>query len=353
MKTFSADYLRQVGIDLFTGVGAPLNEATVVAEELVDASLMGLESHGVTRYIWYVEEALAGHIKLGAPVQIVKQTASTAVVDGGFNFGPVVARFMVDVICDKAKQSDIACVLSQNCHHIARIGSYVQKIALHDLFGFITVNSPRAGHFVVPWGGREGRLATNPMAYAVPTSGRPVVMDMSTSMIAEGKIRVLMYEGKQIPAGRILDANGNPTTDPKAFYGPPRGTILPLGSELGYKGFGLGLLVEILSGTLAGLQTRADYPHINGVCMIAINPEAFCGIARFKELMDDLIDYMTTTPPAPGSDGVVMPGDLDFRAYDKRSVEGIPLSDETWRRITEAAQRAGVTLRDEQEIHPR
>ena len=110
------------------------------------------------------------------------------------------------------------------------------------------------GHFVVPWGGREGRLATNPLAFGAPTDGAPVVLDMSTSMISEGKIRVLLHAGQQVPQGRIQDADGNPTTEPARFYGPPRGTILPLGGEgelnSGYKGYGLALLVDILSAVL-------------------------------------------------------------------------------------------------------
>jgi uncharacterized oxidoreductase len=163
-------------------------------------------------------------------------------------------------------------------------------------------------------------------------------------MIAEGKIRVLMYEGKPLPPGSIQDAEGNPTTDPKAFYGPPRGTIRPFGSELGYKGFGLGLLVEILSGILAGMASTVDHPYINGLCLIAIDPAAFCGVARFKELMDDLSAYIATTPPAPGHREVIMPGTLDFRMREKRLAEGIPLADETWRLIVETAARVGVTL---------
>jgi uncharacterized oxidoreductase len=315
-----------------------------MVDDLVEASLMGLESHGVMRYVQYTEQVLNGKIKPGAPVRIVRETPSTAIVDCGFNFGQVSGRRMVDIVCEKARQTHVACAVSQNSNHVGRLGAYVQKVAERDLFGFATANSSKHGHFVVPWGGREGRLATNPLAYAAPTNGRPVILDMSTSMIAEGKIRVLMYEGKPLPPGSIQDAEGNPTTDPKAFYGPPRGTIRPFGSELGYKGFGLGLLVEILSGILAGMASTVDHPYINGLCLIAIDPAAFCGVARFKELMDDLSAYIATTPPAPGHREVIMPGTLDFRMREKRLAEGIPLADETWRLIVETAARVGVTL---------
>ena len=346
MKVFSANYLREVGIQLFKACGAPVDEATILVDNLVQASLMGLESHGVTRYIHYTEHVLIGKIKPGAPIRVIKETPTTAIVDIGFNFGPVGASRMVEIVCQKATAANIACVVSQNCHHVSRLGTYVQKIAERDLIGLAWANSSKHGHFVVPFGGREGRLATNPIAYGVPQkTGRPIVMDMSTSMISEGKIRVLMYEGKAIPPGSVLDAAGNETTDPNDFYGPPKGTILPFGSPaLGYKGFGLGLMVEILAGVLGGNSTPVDLPYINGLCLIAINPEAFCGLDNFKGLIGDMSDYMTSTPPAPGAKEVVMPGELDFRIYDKRLAEGIPLSEETWQLIVEAARKVGVDL---------
>lgn len=345
MKIFPADELRKIGHEIFMACGAPAEDAAVVVDVLVEASLMGLESHGVTRYIWYVEEVLNGRIKPGAPIRVVKETLTMAMVDCGFNFGPVGATRMVEIVCDKARQSGMAFVVSQHCHHVSRLGAYVQKAAERGLFCLATANSSKHGHWVVPWGGREGRLATNPLAYGVPTGGRPVVLDMSTAMISEGKIRVLMHEESSVPEGCILDAEGHPTTAPRAFYGPPRGTILPFGSKLGYKGFGLGLLVEILSSTLAGEAITDEYRYINGLALIAIHPDPLCGEERFRHLMDDLCAYITTTPPAPGHKEVVMPGALDFRTRERRLSEGIPLPDETCRQIIETAKRVGVRVR--------
>ena len=344
-KVFTADYLQSLGEELFVACGAPPDEAAIVANELVDASLMGLESHGVTRYIMYVEEVLAKRIKPGAPVRLVRETPTLAVVDGGFNFGQVGAMRMVDIVCTKAREAGIAFAVSQHCHHVGRLGAYPQKAAEQGLFCLAVVNSSKHGHFVVPWGGSEGRLATNPLAYGVPTGEKPVVMDMSTSMIAEGKIRVLMHAGEPVPEGRILDGEGQPTTDPKAFYGPPRGNILPFGSELGYKGFGLGLLVEILGSVLAGEALTNEYRYINGLALLAIDPEPLCGATRFRGLMDELCAYMTSTPPASGHEEVVMPGELDFRAREQRRRDGIALSAETCRQIEAAARQVGVKVR--------
>ncbi len=344
MKRFSAQYLRTIGVQLFVACGATEDDAAIVADELVDASLMGFDSHGVMRYVQYVEQVLSGKIKPGAPIRIVKETAGTAIVDCGFNFGMVSARRMVGIVVEKAQTGSLACVVSRNSNHVGRLGSYAAKVAEQGFFCLATANSSKHGHFVVPWGGREGRLATNPLAYAAPTSGHPVVLDMSTAMISEGKIRILLQQGQAVPPNCIQDADGFPTTDPHAFYGPPRGTILPFGSEQGYKGFGLSLLVEILSGIMAGEAVSEDSMYINGLCLIAINPEALCGLERFRALMDDMSAYMVSTPPALGYDEVVMPGTLDYRVRNRRLAEGIPVAEETWRQIAETARKVGVSL---------
>ncbi len=348
MLTFEPAFLQDVGTRLFRGCGAPREEAQLVAEELVDASLLGLDSHGVMRIPQYVDQVLDGTIRPGQPVRVVRETAGTAVVDCGGAFGMVAGRRMVEIVSSKVEGPGIACAVSQRCNHVGRLGAYPQKLAERGLFGLAAVNSARSGHFVSPWGGREGRLATNPLAWAAPAEGRPVVMDMSTSMIAEGKIRVLMQQGSPVPEGSILDAEGRPITDAKTFYGPPRGTILPFGSpRLGYKGFGLALLVEILGSTLAGVPLDpADGPttYGNGLFLMAIDPEAFGGRERFRQLVIDLMRYVASSPPAPGTNGVVLPGELDFRAAEKRRAEGIPVAEETWRLIVAAGKKVDVTL---------
>ena len=343
-RIFAADFLRHLGRRLFAAAGAPADEAAIVADELVEASLMGLDSHGVMRFTQYLDAAAAGTVHPGAPLTVLKETATTAIVDCGFNFGPVTATRLTELAAAKAKQSNVACVVSRNSQHVGRLGSYVQKLAAEGLIGLATANSSKHGHWVAPWGGSQGRLATNPLAYAVPTSGDPIVLDMSTSMIAEGKIRVLLADERPLPPGCVRDAAGNPATDPKEFYGPPRGTIQPFGGALGYKGFGLGLLVEIFGDLLAGQDTSLDLPYINGLCLIAVNPEAFCGGDCFRSLADNLCRYVTSCPPAPGFDEVIMPGALDFRTRRRRLVEGIPLPETTWNAIVAVAQRLGVSV---------
>lgn len=344
MPTYTAESLRRTGIALLSACGASPEEAAIVADELVEASLMGLDSHGVMRYTQYAEDALAGRIRPGAPIRIVHETETTATVDAGLNFGPVSAVRMVEIACDKAARYHLSCVVSQNGQHVGRLGAYVTKCAQHGFVALAAVNSSKHGHWVVPWGGREGRLATNPLAFAVPTAARPIVLDMSTAMIAEGKVRVLRQMGKQVPPGSILTADGQPTTDPDLFYGPPHGSILPFGSQLGYKGFGLSLMVESLGGLLAGMATSQDHPYVNGLCILCINPDGFCGRERFVELASDMAAYTLNTPPAPGHERVVLPGQLDDEMRARRLREGIPVADNTWEGIVAVGRKVGLDL---------
>ncbi len=344
MKTISAQRLRDVGVRLFTGCGSPQPDAEAVADELVESSLMGLDSHGVIRFPEYVDLALSGAVRVGTRTQIVRESPATALIDCGLNFGQVTARQMTDVAIAKAQTTGIACVLSINSGHVGRLGSYPQKIAERGLFGLAFVNATQRGQFVWPFGGAAGRLATNPLAFGAPTDGDPVVLDMSTSALPEGKIRLLLQQGKQAPPGVIVDNQGNPTTDPAQFYTDPRGGLLPLGGPFGYKGFGLSVMVEIAGGLLAGVASSVDHPQHNGFCLIAIDPDMFCGRERFRELVTDLVRYMNGTPPAPGSNGVIMPGAPEFANKRKRSIEGIPVADETWRLIAEAGRKVNVDV---------
>ncbi|HET6487645.1 MAG TPA: Ldh family oxidoreductase [Spirochaetia bacterium] len=343
-----AETLKDIGIRLFAACGASARDAETVASELVEASLMGLDSHGVMRYAQYVDEVLAGTIQPKATPRIERETATTAVVDCGSGFGIASACRMVEIVIDKARAADLACVVSTRCQHVGRLGSYAQKVARAGLVGLAAANSSRQGHWVAPWGGREGRLATNPLAFAAPTSGDPLIVDMSTSMIAEGKIRILKQNGAPVPPGSILDGNGNPTTDPNLFYAEPHGTILPFGSPtLGYKGFGLGLLVEILGSSLAGVPLTSaggKSEYTNGLFLLAINPEPLAGPQGLRTLVDELCAYVTSSRPAPGHREVVVPGALDFRTRARRLEEGIPVAEGTWREIERVAGRLSVTL---------
>jgi uncharacterized oxidoreductase len=239
-----------------------------------------------------------------------------------------------------ARLQGTACVITRRCNHIGRVGAWVQLAAEAGMIALATCNSPLHGHSVLPWGGRDGRLGTNPIAYAVPTGGLPIVADFSTSIAPEGKIRFYRNEGKPVPDGWIKGADGKPTNDPNAFYGPPRGGILPLGGAAGHKGFALGLLVEILGNVLAGFSSQDPNVFGNGVCFIVVNPSAFCTVDRFRLLMDETVAYIKSSRPAPGFEEVLLPGEVEFRTLLHREQAGIPVDDAT----LEAMRRHGVRL---------
>jgi hydroxycarboxylate dehydrogenase B len=345
MKIFTPEYLREVGTKIFIGCGCPADEAAIVADDLVESNLLGYDSHGIIRCETYVEFVVNGKVKPGAPIRILKETPVTATVDCGLNFGQVSATKMAEIACEKAEKMGMAYVVSKNGCHVGRLGAYVQKVAERGLLGIATSNNRHFGHVVAPWGGREGRLGTNPFAYAAPTKGWPVVLDMSTCMIAEGKVYLYKQEGKSAPPGCLQDAAGNPTNDPETYFGPPHGTILTLGAPLfGYKGFGLSLMMEIMGGIMAGEDGTVDQPGFNSFTITAINPEFYCGKEKFRELVDKMCAYQMSSAPAPGFKEVVVPGVYDFRIKEKRLAEGIPVDENVWKMIVDSGKRVGAVV---------
>jgi hydroxycarboxylate dehydrogenase B len=344
---FEAKNIRKIAKDLFLKAGASEKEAEIVSEEIVEASLMGLDSHGIMRIAQYLEQVKEGLIKPNTAIDIIYETPVSAIVDCNWNFGMVCARIMTDIVIKKAGKNNIAVAASRHCNHMGRLGSYTQRVAQAGFFGFAVVNSSRHGHFVAPFGGAEGRLATNPISYAAPTSGDPILLDTSTSMVSEGKIRVLMHQGKILPENCILTSEGRPTNIPEEFYKPKKGTILPFGGEMGYKGFGLSLLVEILGSTLSGVALTPDGEkdeYINGFFIMAINPKIFGIENEIIKNMEILREYIKSAKPAQGSNGVFMPGELDFATREQRLKNGIEVADETWKQIVDAAKLFNVVL---------
>ena len=336
--------VSRAGIALFTAADAGAHQAFATVDSLVTSSLMGHDSHGVMRipeYLGFVED---GTIARDAQITVERTGPTTAVVDCGQGFGPVGAERTINEGINIAGEQRTACVVTRRCNHVGRLGAWVQIAADKGMIALATCNSPIHGHFVLPWGGREGRLATNPIAYAVPTGGDPIVADFSTSVAPEGKIRFYRNEGRSVPDGWILDSEGRPTNDPGAFYGPPRGGILPLGAGSGHKGFALSLLVEILGSALRGISSTDTTELGNGVCFIVLDPSAFCPLDEFRRLMDETVAYVKSSESAPGFDEVLVPGELEFRMQRQRAEQGIPVDDETLEAMRKYGDRLGVEV---------
>lgn len=347
VRFFDPEFLRDVAHGIFTAFGAPAAEAAIVADHLVEASLMGMESHGVTRILQYTQEFKAGRVKPAAPITVDNETPTSAIVDAHLNFGQVGAHKLTDVAIAKAREHGMSVVTSRNFPHTGRLGAYTTKVAEAEMIGIATIAVPvlpSLGHFVVPFGGREGRLATNPVSWAAPGTDRPVVLDMSTATMAEGKIRAAHAAGQALPPGNVIDAQGRAITDPKDFYGPPRGNILPLGGDLGYKGFGLGILTALLGSALGGENLTEVSEHHNNMAMIAISAASFPDPENFRQRVQENMDYLRSSPAAEGFDEVLIPGEPEFRKYEERSRTGIPLPEKTtWAEICMIAHEFGVS----------
>ena len=348
MLTFQSEQLIKLVKDIFVACEVPGDEALIVAENLVETNLLGLDSHGIIRLPQYVNAILNGTgdgaITPGGRITIEKETEATALVDADYNFGQVAGVRAVEIAMIKAKKCGVSCVLVQRCNHAGRLGAFTEQVANAGMVALATCNSPIYGHWVAPFGGREGRLATNPFSFAAPTNADPIVLDMSTSAISEGKVRLLYNSGQQVPPGCIADPLGIETTDPNKFYGDTKGTIKPFGGSAGYKGTGLGLMVEILSGTLKGDLVTDETLIGNGLCFIVIDPSSFGSGRQFRHLANELIKYIKSCPPAEGSAGVSVPGELDFNVKRKRLKSGITIDENTWGEITEIAKKLKVSI---------
>jgi uncharacterized oxidoreductase len=343
MPVFAAPAIEAFGAAVFRGLGVPEDDALLVAHEVVRTHRMGFASHGVIRFLQYARDIRSGLVVPQGRITVRAQTVATAVVDCAGTLGIVAAYRALEVAVDMARATGIGLVLTQRCNHVGRLGAYPEAAARRGFLCEAGAAIPKLGHFVVPWGGAEGRLGTNPFAFAAPTSHEPILGDFATSVVPEGRIRAARNAGDLIPEGAAVDAAGRPTQDPNAFYGPPVGGLLPFGGPVGYKGHALGLLVELLGGTLAGDAADADGRAINGLWLLVIDPTKFLPAGRFEILADGLADYVRSSRPAQDVARIRVPGD---REYDALAADAgrpvVEIDDETWRQLSELGSDLGV-----------
>ena len=329
MTIIPASQLRDLSERIFRAVGATSDEARIVADHLVESNLRGVDSHGVIRIPQYVKEVREGSIRPGAAITVLQSAAATAVVDCGWNFGQVGAVRAMALAMEKAREGQPSAVVTRACNHAGRLGAYVEMAAAEGLIAMAFCSSPRHGHFVVPWGGRDGRLSTNPIAFGIPAGSRPpIIADFSTSAAPEGKIRLHRNRARRLPEAWILDGMGRPSTNPMDFYGPPQGVILPFGGKLGYRGYALALLVETLATVLAGDDSTAERPG-NGVAFLVLSPAAFLSAADYARLMEVLAAYVISSRPANADNPVMLPGDPERRIKEERLRSGVHVEETT------------------------
>jgi len=325
-----AELLTRFASSLFQAAGVPRDEADLVSTSLVGSNLRGHDSHGVVR--------IPGYLGL----EIHSETPAMLCADAGFGFGMVQMTRLIERLDEKVGQVGVACGTLVRCGHVGRVGEWAELVASRGRAGLVTVNDNGVLKCVAPPGGTEPTVSTNPIAIGVPTGDRPLVVDISTSVVANGKVLLQRMAGQSCPDGWLLDAAGRPTSDPAVRFTDPRGTILPMG---GYKGFGLSLLLDILVGGLSGGScppAAEGAPGTNNVLMVVWDPERFAGTGHFLGEADKLIEFVRGVKRMPGVESIRLAGDRSNQTMRLRLAEGLPLDAGTWDSLCETAAGLGV-----------
>ncbi len=327
--------------------GAAEDIAREVSEHLVEANLKGHDSHGVGMLPAYMHSINNGFLNTAAHAELIRDQGSVMLVDGHMGFGQVVGREATELAIERAKKNSLVCLGLRNAHHLGRIGTYGELCGRAGLVSVHFVNVVGHDPQVAPWGGRERRMTTNPFCCVTPRqNGEPIVLDMATSEIALGKVRVAHMQGSQVAEGALVDSQGLPTTDPSVMYEEPFGALGPFGK---HKGSGLALMCELLGGALAGEWT-AQPGHervgtiVNHMLMFVLDPAAFGNPQKFQQEVAAMVDYMHSTTPAAGFDRVRIAGDPEREAMSQRISSGIPIDDNSWAGLTQIAEILEVSI---------
>ncbi len=334
---------------IFVAAGSGEAEARETAAHLVAANLKGHDSHGVGMIPAYVNNIGKGHLSPRAHAKVLRDQGAVLLIDGCMGFGQVVGREATELAIERVKQTGIVCAGVRNCHHLGRIGTYGEICGEAGLVSIHFVNVVGHPPQVSPYGGRERRMTTNPFCCVVPRpDDTPLVLDMATSAIALGKVRVARMKGEPVPEGALVDHEGLPTTDPAVMFEEPFGSLGPFGL---HKGYGLAVMCELLGGALAGEWTAQpgnprENTIVNHMLMFVLDPAAFGGLERFHGEVREMVAYLHGTTPARGFDRVRVPGEPELESRAERMASGIPIDDNSWSGILKAAEAAGLSGRE-------
>ncbi|MGE3409559.1 MAG: Ldh family oxidoreductase [Pirellulales bacterium] len=345
MPIIQSGPLVEFSTALLQAGGLEEDEAALVAESLVGANMRGHDSHGVMRIPFYLDCLKKQEAFAGAEFEVLRESASLLVADGHWGLGQTQARRLTERLIAKARKTGVALGTLMHSSHIGRLGEYCELAAEEGLVSMVMVNTHGHSRRVAPVGGTAPRLGTNPLAIGVPHDGQTLLLDFGTSATAEGKVRVKKIAGEQVPDGWLLDSNGQPTNDPNTLYGTPPGTIRPMGGDQAYKGFGLGLMVEIFAGALSGGTTIRETPiNQNGNCvfMQLVDPGHLGGTEHFAAEVRQLCEFVRGCPRVEGVSEIMLPGDPERRTLAKRTAEGVPFDDRNWAELLKLATALGV-----------
>lgn len=324
--------------DIFRAALSSDRDARLIARHLVDSNLRGHDSHGVGSIPVYIRNLSSGDLLPNQSLTTVTETDSFLICDGNGGYGQVMAHDAIAMGIAKARASGVALVGLRNSHHVGRIGHWAEQCAAAGLVSihFVNVVSDPS---VAPFGGFAARVGTNPFCVGIPREAeRPIVLDFATSKLAVGKVRVAMNQGKPLPPGALLTADGTPTTDPSILFGQPKGILLPFGD---HKGWGLSLVCELLGAALTGGQTQKGPKKRNATinCMLSIiiSPEHLGTAPALSPEIDEFVTWVRSGPNA----GVLLPGDTEAATTQQRLAHGVPIDPKSWADIVTAGRQVG------------
>ena len=355
--TIQADTLRNFVTALFAKAGASEDEAARIASHLVTANLTGHDSHGVIRVPRYITDARAGQVLFGQSITILGESPVHALLDGNLGFGQTIGEQAVAVGIEKAKAQGMSIISLRHSAHLGRIGDWAEQAADAGLISIHFVNVANLP-MVAPYGGVGRRFSTDPFCIGIPPlPGRPMLLlDLATSVVAEGKVLVASNGGKELPHDALITPEGHLSADPSVLYGPlvkhatrsaldGKGAIRAFGD---HKGSGLAFMCEMLAAVLggganAGPVTGTERRIQNNMLSIYIDPAKFAGDS-FIEQAIAYTEYVKSSPPAQGFEEVLVPGEPEARARASRQAGGIPLQVDTWATLCNFAREFGVAI---------
>jgi len=340
---YPAEDLTIFAVQLLQAAGMEASIADTVAHVLVEGDLLGHDTHGLALLAPYVRELEQGTMARSGQPEVISERGASLLWDGNRLPGPWLVMNGIDALAPRARQHGSATLVIRRSHHIACLASYLLRATSAGFMIVLSCSDP-AGASVAPHGGTRGVFTPNPIAAGIPTSGAPILIDISASIKTNGMSTRLHKAGALYDEECLLDAEGRPTRDPAVLAADPPGTILPIGGlSNGHKGFGLALLIEALTGGLAG-HGRADPAEGWGanVFLSLYDPDAFGGMADYLRQMDWVSNACRNNPPRPGFSEVRMPGDRGLALHKEQAVQGIALHPGIPPALRECAGRYGL-----------
>ena len=320
--------LKAFSKNLLTAAGVRAQDAVLVSDNLIEANLKGVDSHGVVRLDPYLTGILSGYINTNPKIHVVNETDSIVLIDGDNGLGQVVADYAVSLAIRKAKKNGIGVSSVRNSNHIGTAGYYALKFPEENMIGLVLSNAPPT---MAPWGGRVPLFGTNPLSWAVPSGvDYPVFLDIASSVVSRGKIKLAADRNEKIPNSWAISPEGDFTTDPKVAM---KGTVLPFAE---HKGYGITFFIDILCGMLSGGAFSIHLKQIpgyggtsgkTGIChfLMGIDISKFIDLNLFRKNMSSLIDIVKNSPHREGVEEILIPGEIEFKERKKRMEKGIPL----------------------------